>query len=142
MIHTSGTTGRPKGVVHTHASLAAMVDGMIAAWGWTPDDRTVLVLPLNHVHGLVNVTMTALAVGAVCEAPGSFDAVGVWERFASGEVTVFMAVPTIYARLVAAWEAADEPTRRRWSDGAAWSAVDGVGISRTARCRRSTAGAS
>jgi len=118
MIHTSGTTGRPKGVVHTHASLAAMVDGMIAAWAWTPADRTVLVLPLNHVHGLVNVTMTALAVGAVCEAPGAFDAVAVWERFASGEVTVFMAVPTIYARLVAAWETADGSTRRRWSAGA------------------------
>src|SRR5699024_5966331 len=56
MIHTSGTTGRPKGVVHTHASLAAQIDGMIASWGWSPDDRIVSVLPLNHVHGLVNVT--------------------------------------------------------------------------------------
>ena len=74
MIYTSGTTGRPKGAVHTHRSLAAMVDGMVAAWGWSAADRTVLVLPLNHVHGLVNVTFTALAVGACCEAPGGFDA--------------------------------------------------------------------
>jgi malonyl-CoA/methylmalonyl-CoA synthetase len=119
MIYTSGTTGRPKGAVHTHGSLAAMVDGMVAAWGWSGTDRTVLVLPLNHVHGLVNVTLTALAVGAACEAPGGFDATHVWERLASGEVTVFMAVPTVYARLTAAWEAADEAIRRRWSDGAA-----------------------
>src|SRR5690606_31738335 len=44
--------------------------------------------------------------------------VDVWSRLASGELTLFMAVPTIYARLVAAWEAADDDTRRTWSDGA------------------------
>ena len=114
MIYTSGTTGRPKGAVHTHGSLVAMVDGMVAAWGWTAADRTLLVLPLNHVHGLVNVTFTALAVGACCEAPGGFDAAAVWERLSSGAVTVFMAVPTIYARLTAAWK---PPTRRRAPDG-------------------------
>ena len=93
---------------------------MVAAWGWSADDRIVLVLPLNHVHGIVNVTLCPLAVGACCEAPGGFDAVAVWERFASGEVTVFMAVPTIYARLVAAWEAADDADpRSAWSSGAA-----------------------
>ena len=70
MIYTSGTTGRPKGAVHTHGSLAAMVDGMVAAWAWSAADRTVLVLPLNHVHGLVNVTLTALAVGAVLRGAG------------------------------------------------------------------------
>ena len=78
----------------------------------------MLVLPLNHVHGIANVTLCPLAVGACCEAPGGFDAVAVWERMASGDVTVFMAVPTIYARLVAAWEAADEETRDAWSSGA------------------------
>ena len=119
MIYTSGTTGRPKGVVHTHGSLAAQIDGMVTAWAWSPDDRIVLVLPLNHVHGIANVTLTPLAVGACCEAPGGFDAVAVWERMASGEVTVFMAVPTVYARLVSAWEAATPETRRRWSTGAA-----------------------
>ncbi|MET0578922.1 MAG: AMP-binding protein, partial [Ilumatobacteraceae bacterium] len=119
MIYTSGTTGRPKGVVHTHGSLAAQVDGMVAAWEWVPDDRIVLVLPLNHVHGIVNVTLCPLAVGACCEAPGSFDAPALWERFASGDVTVFMAVPTVYARLVSAWEAAPDETRLRWSAGAA-----------------------
>jgi malonyl-CoA/methylmalonyl-CoA synthetase len=118
MIYTSGTTGRPKGVVHTHGSLAAMVDGMIGAWAWTAADRTVLVLPLNHIHGLVNISLTSLAVGATCEAPGVFDAAHVWERLASGEVTVFMAVPTVYARLVATWQAASSSDQRRWSDGA------------------------
>ena len=71
-----------------------------------------------------------LAVGACCEAPGGFDAVAVWERMASGEVTLFMAVPTVYARLVAAWEAADAATRRRWSAGAARAAPDGLAARR------------
>ena len=118
MVYTSGTTGRPKGAVHTHGSVAAMVDGMLAAWAWTADDRIVLVLPLNHVHGIVNVSLCALAAGACCEAPGGFDALQVWGRLASGDVTLFMAVPTIYARLASAWEHADEATRREWSAGA------------------------
>jgi malonyl-CoA/methylmalonyl-CoA synthetase len=119
MVYTSGTTGRPKGAVHTHGSVDAMVEAMLTAWAWTAEDRIVLVLPLNHVHGLINVTLTALAAGACCEAPGAFDAVHVWDRLASGDVTLFMAVPTIYARLTTAWEQAGGETRRAWSAGAA-----------------------
>jgi malonyl-CoA/methylmalonyl-CoA synthetase len=118
MVYTSGTTGRPKGVVHTYASLRAQVESLIDAWAWTPDDRILLVLPLHHVHGIVNVTLCALWTGAICEAPGGFDARQTWERLASGELTLFMAVPTIYARLIAAWEAADGTDRERWSAGA------------------------
>jgi malonyl-CoA/methylmalonyl-CoA synthetase len=118
MVYTSGTTGRPKGAVHTHGGLAAQIVNMVDAWRWSEDDRVLLVLPLHHVHGLVNVTMCALWCGAVCEAPGGFDAVAVWERLASGDLTVLMAVPTIYARLIAAWDAAEADTRQRWSHGA------------------------
>jgi malonyl-CoA/methylmalonyl-CoA synthetase len=118
MIHTSGTTGRPKGVVHTHGSIAAQVDALLEAWAWSDRDRILLVLPLNHVHGLVNVTLCALAAGACCEAPGGFDAEATWSRLASEALTLFMAVPTVYARLIATWEAADQATRERWSAGA------------------------
>jgi len=119
MVYTSGTTGPPKGAVHTHRSVTAQVSSMEEAWGWTAEDRTLLVLPLHHVHGIVNVVLTSLWSGATCEAPGSFDPVATWDRLASGEVTVFMAVPTIYARLVTTWDAAEEGTRARWSEGAA-----------------------
>ncbi len=118
ILYTSGTTGTPKGVVHTHHSLLAQVTGLIDAWAWSSDDRIVLVLPLHHVHGIVNVTLCALYSGATCEAPGSFDAVATWERLASGEVTVFMAVPTIYARLISAWTDASGADQVRWSEGA------------------------
>jgi malonyl-CoA/methylmalonyl-CoA synthetase len=118
MVYTSGTTGRPKGVVHTHASLQAQVESLIDAWAWSADDRILLVLPLHHVHGIVNVTLCSLWAGATCEAPGGFDAHDTWERLAAGELTLFMAVPTIYARLITAWEAADAADRRHWSAGA------------------------
>jgi malonyl-CoA/methylmalonyl-CoA synthetase len=119
IVYTSGTTGRPKGVVHTHRSLVAMASGMESAWAWSPDDRILLVLPLHHVHGIANVVLTSLWAGAVCEAPGGFDAEHVWERFASGQLTLFMAVPTIYRRLIAAWEEAPPSVRSAWSEGAA-----------------------
>jgi malonyl-CoA/methylmalonyl-CoA synthetase len=39
IVYTSGTTGRPKGALHTHASLAAQVDTLCQAWEWQPQDR-------------------------------------------------------------------------------------------------------
>jgi malonyl-CoA/methylmalonyl-CoA synthetase len=119
IVYTSGTTGLPKGVVHTHCSLAAQCSAMVEAWDWTSADRIVCVLPLHHVHGLVNVTFTSLSVGAVLETPGHFDAIATWERLASGDITIFMAVPTIYSRLVRAWLDADDATKARWSSRAA-----------------------
>ena len=119
MLYTSGTTGRPKGVVHTHDSLRAQVESLIEAWAWSGDDRILLALPLHHLHGVVNVTLCALWAGATCEAPGGFDAHTTWERMASGELTLFMAVPTIYTRLIAAWDDAGTADQHRWSAGAA-----------------------
>ena len=119
MVYTSGTTGRPKGVVTTHANLESQIRCLVDAWGWTPADRIVLVLPLHHVHGIVNVLACALWSGAVCEMLPAFETDAVWERLASGEPTLFMAVPTIYRKLIAAWEAADSPRQSRWSAGAA-----------------------
>ncbi len=112
MVYTSGTTGKPKGVVTTHANLRAQVTSLITAWGWRADDSILLVLPLHHVHGIVNVLTCALWAGARCEMLPQFDAARVWERFAREDLTLFMAVPTIYAKLISVWEAAP-PERRR-----------------------------
>lgn len=111
MVYTSGTIGKPKGVVTTHANLEAQISALISAWGWSADDRTLLVLPLHHVHGIVNVVACALWAGGVCEMLPKFDAEETWARIASGRLTLFMAVPTTYRRLIAVWEAAS-PERR------------------------------
>ncbi len=118
MLYTSGTTGRPKGVVSTHGNLTAQVTALVEAWGWTRDDHILLTLPLHHVHGIVNVLTCALWCGACCQILPAFDAAEVWERLARGDVTLYMAVPTLYRRLIRTWEGTDEETRRRWSAGA------------------------
>jgi len=118
ILYTSGTTSRPKGVVTTHRNIEAQVATLVDAWGWTADDRVLHVLPLNHVHGIVNVLACALWAGAVCEFLSPFEPVAVWDRLALGGITLFMAVPTIYARLLSAWEEAGEGVRARWSAAA------------------------
>ena len=105
IIYTSGSTGRPKGVVWRHRHVAAQIDIMTEAWEWEESDRSLLVLPLHHVHGLVNVLLCTLANGATCEMAGGFDPGRTLDRLGSGDVTVFMAVPTIYRRLITAYEA-------------------------------------
>ena len=117
IIYTSGTTGRPKGVVTTHEIIGAQIASLVNAWGWSTSDHLLLVLPLHHVHGIINGLGCALAVRAVCEMPTRFDAEAVWDRLASGEVTVFTAVPTIYHRLIASWDAAPPSEQQRRADG-------------------------
>lgn len=116
ILYTSGTTGKPKGAVHTHGSLAAQVASLSEAWEWSGDDALPNVLPLHHTHGLVNVTLCALANGARVEMLPGFDAEACWRRLEEGALTLFMSVPTVYAKLAAAWEAADAATRARRSE--------------------------
>ncbi len=119
IVYTSGTTGKPKGVVTTHANIVAQVTSLVTAWEWRADDWILLVLPLHHVHGIINVLTCALWAGARCEMLPKFDAERVWARIAAGELTLFMAVPTIYGKLITAWEAAAPERRRAWSAGCA-----------------------
>jgi malonyl-CoA/methylmalonyl-CoA synthetase len=117
ILYTSGTTGQPKGVVTTHANIAAQVASLVEAWEWTSDDRALLALPLHHVHGIINVVSSALAAGATCEMLPAFDAAATWSRLASGDISIFTAVPTIYHRLIASWNAAPPDEQRRRSEG-------------------------
>ncbi|XP_060767928.1 malonate--CoA ligase ACSF3, mitochondrial isoform X2 [Neoarius graeffei] len=103
IIYTSGTTGRPKGVLHTHSSLQAMVQALVSEWAWSRDDVILHTLPLHHVHGIVNKLMCPLWVGATCIMLPDFSPQKVWELLLSSQsptVTVFMAVPTIYSKLI------------------------------------------
>lgn len=118
IVYTSGTTGKPKGVVTTHRQIQAQIDMMVLAWEWRPEDYILHTLPLHHVHGIVNALLCAIWSGAVCEIAPRFEADSVWRRMSSGDLTLFMAVPTIYSRLISAWESMPEADRREASEGA------------------------
>ena len=113
MLYTSGTTGKPKGVVLTHKNLEAQITTLVRAWEWCPEDYILEVLPLHHTHGIVNILCCALWAGATCEFLRRFDATEVWNRFMAGHITLFMAVPTIYFKLIAAWEKASPEMRQK-----------------------------
>ncbi len=117
IVYTSGTTGRPKGAVTTHQNVGAQISALVEAWGWQPSDHMLLTLPLHHVHAIINGLGCALAVRATCEILPAFDADVVWERLSSGEVTVFTAVPTIYSKLIASWDAAPPDQQHARSAG-------------------------
>ena len=99
ILYTSGTTSKPKGVVTTHANLEAQIGMLVEAWEWRMDDRIPLFLPLHHIHGIVNVLCCALWSGGMVDIFPRFDVGAVLARVAAGDYTLFMAVPTIYAKL-------------------------------------------
>ena len=117
ILYTSGTTSKPKGVVSTHANIEAQITTLVEAWGWRSEDSIPLFLPLHHVHGIVNVMSCALWSGARVDCFGSFDAPAILERVADKQYSVFMAVPTIYVKLIQILESADEGDRTRYADG-------------------------
>jgi malonyl-CoA/methylmalonyl-CoA synthetase len=119
ILYTSGTTGKPKGVVTTHQNIQAQVTSLITAWEWTSCDRILHILPLHHIHGIINVLTCALWAGAECHLLSKFDAETVWNRICDGNLTLFMAVPTIYVKLIAAWETASKERQKIMSEGCA-----------------------
>jgi fatty acid CoA ligase FadD36 len=96
-MYTSGTTGLPKGAMIPRRAIAADLDGLADAWGWTPDDTLVHGLPLFHVHGLILGVLGALRVGSRLVHTGR----PLPARYASAGGSMFFGVPTVWARMVA-----------------------------------------
>ena len=97
-MYTSGTTGLPKGVVLSRRAIAADLDGLAAAWQWSPSDVLVHGLPLFHVHGLVLGILGALRVGSRVvhtgkPTPAAYASVG--------GATMYFGVPTVWSRICA-----------------------------------------
>jgi malonyl-CoA/methylmalonyl-CoA synthetase len=116
ILYTSGTSGAPKGCVHTHDGLTHMIASLVDAWEYSADDKILHFLPLHHLHGVLNKLWCTLYAGGEVEFMKSADARGIWRRLAASDTesrppTIFMAVPTIYARMLeAAAAATDAPT--------------------------------
>ena len=100
MLFTSGTTSKPKGTVSTHKTIRAQVTTLIDAWHWTEDDVIPLFLPLHHVHGIINILSCGLWAGARVHLFAGLDIPKVTAEVAAGVYNVFMAVPTVYVKLI------------------------------------------
>ncbi|MFD7745758.1 acyl-CoA synthetase [Streptomyces sp. NPDC059698] len=98
IVYTSGTTGPPKGAVLPRRAIAASLDALEDAWGWTGDDVLVHALPLFHVHGLILGVLGPLRRGGSVRHLGKFSPDGVVRELGSGGTMLF-GVPTMYHRL-------------------------------------------
>ncbi|ABG32441.1 conserved hypothetical protein [Roseobacter denitrificans OCh 114] len=113
LMYTSGTTGRPKGVVHTHASLLAGGWTATVAHELTADDRGLCVLPIYHINGLCVSVMGSLVSGGSLAVCPRFSARSFWADAAASKATWFSVVPTIISHLLHSAEGPDTETKTR-----------------------------
>ena len=73
ILFTSGTTSKPKGVVSTHSNIEAQISSLVDAWEWHKDDFIPLILPLHHIHGIINALSCPLWIGASVDILGAFE---------------------------------------------------------------------
>jgi acyl-CoA synthetase (AMP-forming)/AMP-acid ligase II len=99
IIYTSGTTGKPKGVLLTHGNLLTNAVE-IAEWlQLTPDDRSLMIMPLFHVNALMTTGLAALWVGASIVLAEKFSASRHWQMVAKYGVSYFGSVATMLSLL-------------------------------------------
>jgi acyl-CoA synthetase (AMP-forming)/AMP-acid ligase II len=101
ILHTSGSTGRPKRVPLSHANLTISAHNIAATYQLTPDDVSLCVMPLFHVHGLVASTLATLASGGTVVVPSKFSPLSFWRVAREYGATWYSAVPTIHQLLLA-----------------------------------------
>ena len=120
VLYTSGTTGSPKGVLHTRDGLQKMIEALTFAWEYTSSDSILHFLPLHHLHGVLNKLLCTLWAGGQVEFLPSAKASVVWRRLSEEgkliesndkekemkegkkRLTMMQAVPTVYAKLLEA----------------------------------------
>ncbi|KAL8717018.1 MAG: hypothetical protein Q9225_005706 [Loekoesia sp. 1 TL-2023] len=115
-------TALQKGVLLPESVLTAQSRSLMRAWGYTPEDHLLHVLPLHHIHGAVNALLTPLFAGSTIEFLFPFNVQAVWERLAAPfipdqskrkeKITFFTVVPTIYNRLLSSHLGLDESLQK------------------------------
>jgi len=117
MLFTSGTTSKPKGVVSTHKTVQAQITTLVQAWEWTEEDVIPLFLPLHHIHGIINILSCGLWAGATVHLYTKFDVPRITDEIIAGTFNVFMAVPTIYVKLIQYFDSIEQDRVSKICDG-------------------------
>src|SRR3954468_1071123 len=112
VLHTSGSTGRPKRVPLKHANLSISAQNVARSYALSPDDVSLCVMPLFHVHGLVASTLATLATGGTVVVPAKFSPLSFWRVARDHGVTWYSAVPTLHQLLLARAGDAADPAKR------------------------------
>ena len=86
----------------------AQITTLVTAWEWSENDVIPLFLPLHHIHGIINILSCGLWAGATVHLFSKFDIPKISEQITLGTYNVFMAVPTIYVKLIQYFETISE----------------------------------
>jgi acyl-CoA synthetase (AMP-forming)/AMP-acid ligase II len=100
VLHTSGTTSRPKRVPLLHRNLTASIANVVRSYDLGPEDVSMCVMPLFHVHGLVASALATLASGGTVVVPEKFNAMSFWPLMQATRPTWFTASPTPHSLIL------------------------------------------
>ena len=100
VLHTSGTTSRPKLVPLRQRNLHYSAGNIARTYDLSPDDSALCVMPLFHIHGLMASTMATFCSGGTVVVPPKFDAMSFWPVAEEHRATWYSAVPTIHQMLL------------------------------------------
>ncbi len=101
VLHTSGTTSRPKIVPLTQRNICASADNIVRSLQLTGTDRCLNIMPLFHIHGLIGAVLSSLSTGASVVCTKGFDDSKFFEWMQSMQPTWYTAVPTMHQAILA-----------------------------------------
>ncbi len=101
ILHTSGTTSRPKIVPLTQSNIHASANNIRSSLALTPEDRCLNVMPLFHIHGLIAAVASSLAAGACISCAPGFNALRFYAQLEEVSPTWYTAVPTMHQAILA-----------------------------------------
>ena len=105
VLHTSGTTSRPKIVPLLQRNLAASARHIRTTLALTPEDRCLNIMPLFHIHGLIAAVLTSLSAGASIYCTPGFNALRFFHWLDDAKPSWYTAVPTMHQAILAAGRA-------------------------------------
>jgi acyl-CoA synthetase (AMP-forming)/AMP-acid ligase II len=109
VLHTSGSTGRPKRVPLKHRNLAVSCANVVSTYALSPQDVSLCLMPLFHVHGLVASTLSTFLSGGTVVVPAKFNPLAFWRTIREHRVSWYSAVPTIHQLVLARMGDAKKP---------------------------------